>query len=134
MVARIAWGYVADRWLGPRRMLLALAAACLLGGATLWQAAAVKAWLQAALPELDSVADVIDQRRAASETARRAGERASEALAAAEAAGYDLTAILTMNDLVRSDNCFFAATGISTGAIATKTAPEAHSRVGAAPR
>ncbi len=25
VVARIAWGYVADRWLGPRRMLLALA-------------------------------------------------------------------------------------------------------------
>ncbi|MEZ5377477.1 MAG: class II fructose-bisphosphatase [Acidimicrobiales bacterium] len=35
--------------------------------------------------------------------------------AAAEAAGYDLDAVLTLNDLVRSDNCFFAATGISTG-------------------
>jgi MFS family permease len=31
VVARIAWGFVSDRWLGPRRMLLALAlgmAAC----------------------------------------------------------------------------------------------------------
>ena len=37
--------------------------------------------------------------------------------AAAEEGGYDLDAILTMNDLVRTDNCFFAATGISTGAL-----------------
>ncbi len=34
---------------------------------------------------------------------------------AALAAGYDLNAVLTMDDLVRTDNCFFAATGISTG-------------------
>ena len=30
-------------------------------------------------------------------------------------AGYDLTAVLTIDDLVRGDNCFFAATGITDG-------------------
>jgi len=30
-------------------------------------------------------------------------------------AGYDLAAVLTQDDLVRSDNCFFAATGITDG-------------------
>jgi fructose-1,6-bisphosphatase II len=30
-------------------------------------------------------------------------------------AGYDLDAVLTANDLVRGDNCFFAATGITDG-------------------
>ncbi len=30
-------------------------------------------------------------------------------------AGYDLDRVLTGNDLVRSDNCFFAATGITDG-------------------
>jgi len=35
--------------------------------------------------------------------------------AAAEAAGYDLDAVLATEDLVRSDNCFFAATGITDG-------------------
>ncbi len=30
-------------------------------------------------------------------------------------AGYDLEAVLSTNDLVRSDNCFFAATGITDG-------------------
>ncbi|HVX21262.1 MAG TPA: class II fructose-bisphosphatase [Acidimicrobiales bacterium] len=30
-------------------------------------------------------------------------------------AGYDLDAVLTTDDLVRSDNCFFAATGITDG-------------------
>ncbi len=30
-------------------------------------------------------------------------------------AGYDLTAVLGTDDLVRSDNCFFAATGITDG-------------------
>ena len=34
---------------------------------------------------------------------------------AAVAAGYDLDAVLTANDLVRGDNCFFAATGITDG-------------------
>jgi fructose-1,6-bisphosphatase II len=34
---------------------------------------------------------------------------------AAIAAGYDLDAVLTEDDLVRSDNCFFAATGITDG-------------------
>ncbi len=34
---------------------------------------------------------------------------------AAIAAGYDLTAVLGTDDLVRSDNCFFAATGITDG-------------------
>ncbi len=30
-------------------------------------------------------------------------------------AGYDVDAVLTTNDLVRGDNCFFAATGITDG-------------------
>ena len=30
-------------------------------------------------------------------------------------AGYDLEAILTLEDLVRGDNCFFAATGVTDG-------------------
>jgi fructose-1,6-bisphosphatase II len=30
-------------------------------------------------------------------------------------AGYDLDAVLTQDDLVRGDNCFFAATGITDG-------------------
>lgn len=34
---------------------------------------------------------------------------------AAIAAGYDLDAILTTEDLVRGDNCFFAATGVTDG-------------------
>jgi len=34
---------------------------------------------------------------------------------AALAAGYDLDAVLTTNDLVKGDNCFFAATGITDG-------------------
>jgi fructose-1,6-bisphosphatase II len=34
---------------------------------------------------------------------------------AASDAGYDLTAVLTTDDLVRGDNCFFAATGITDG-------------------
>ena len=41
--------------------------------------------------------------------------RDAEEQAAAEAEGYDFDRILTMDDLVASDNCFFAATGISTG-------------------
>jgi len=41
--------------------------------------------------------------------------RDDEERAAAEAEGYDFEAVLTMDDLVRSDDCFFAATGISTG-------------------
>jgi fructose-1,6-bisphosphatase II len=35
--------------------------------------------------------------------------------AALAAAGYDPSAVLTTDDLVRSDNCFFAATGITDG-------------------
>ncbi len=35
--------------------------------------------------------------------------------AAIEAAGLDSAAVLTIDDLVRSDNCFFAATGITDG-------------------
>jgi fructose-1,6-bisphosphatase II len=31
------------------------------------------------------------------------------------AAGYDLSQVLTTNDLVRGDNCFFAATGVTDG-------------------
>ena len=34
---------------------------------------------------------------------------------AAIAAGYDLTQVLTTDDLVRGDNCFFAATGVTDG-------------------
>ncbi|HEY9558468.1 MAG TPA: class II fructose-bisphosphatase [Acidimicrobiales bacterium] len=34
---------------------------------------------------------------------------------AAVAAGYDLSKVLTDDDLVAGDNCFFAATGITTG-------------------
>jgi len=34
---------------------------------------------------------------------------------AAEAAGYDLDAVLTLDDLVASDDCFFAATGVTDG-------------------
>ncbi len=32
-----------------------------------------------------------------------------------EASGLDVSAVLTIDDLVRSDNCFFAATGITDG-------------------
>ena len=35
--------------------------------------------------------------------------------AAAIAAGYDLDAVLTTDDLVKGDNCFFAATGVTDG-------------------
>jgi fructose-1,6-bisphosphatase II len=31
------------------------------------------------------------------------------------AQGYDLAEILTTDDLVRGDNCFFAATGVTDG-------------------
>ncbi|HVA08639.1 MAG TPA: class II fructose-bisphosphatase [Acidimicrobiales bacterium] len=41
--------------------------------------------------------------------------RNEEERAAALAAGYDLDAVLTTDDLVRGDNCFFAATGITDG-------------------
>ncbi|HVF33523.1 MAG TPA: class II fructose-bisphosphatase [Acidimicrobiales bacterium] len=41
--------------------------------------------------------------------------RNDEERAAGVAAGYDLDAVLTTDDLVRSDNCFFAATGITDG-------------------
>ena len=34
---------------------------------------------------------------------------------AAETAGYDVGRVLTTEDLVRSDDCFFAATGITDG-------------------
>ena len=34
---------------------------------------------------------------------------------AALAAGYDLEAVLTTDDLVKGDNCFFAATGVTDG-------------------
>jgi fructose-1,6-bisphosphatase II len=35
--------------------------------------------------------------------------------AAAEAAGYDIDRVLTTDDLVQGDNCFFAATGVTDG-------------------
>ncbi len=41
--------------------------------------------------------------------------RNAEERRAAVEAGYDLEAVLTTNDLVRGDNCFFAATGITDG-------------------
>jgi fructose-1,6-bisphosphatase II len=41
---------------------------------------------------------------------RDEGERA-----AAEAAGYDIERVLTTDDLVQGDNCFFAATGVTDG-------------------
>ena len=41
--------------------------------------------------------------------------RNDEERAAAVAAGYDLGQVLTTDDLVRGDNCFFAATGITDG-------------------
>ncbi len=41
---------------------------------------------------------------------RDAAERA-----AAEATGYDLDAVLGIDDLVAGDNCFFAATGVTNG-------------------
>ena len=34
---------------------------------------------------------------------------------AAAAAGYDISRVLTTDDLVRGDNCFFAATGVTDG-------------------
>jgi fructose-1,6-bisphosphatase II len=41
--------------------------------------------------------------------------RNSEERQRALGAGYDLDMVLTTNDLVKSDNCFFAATGITDG-------------------
>jgi len=41
--------------------------------------------------------------------------RNDEERAATVAAGYDIDAVLTTNDLVQGDNCFFAATGITDG-------------------
>ena len=41
--------------------------------------------------------------------------RNDEERSAAVAAGYKLDAVLGVDDLVRSDNCFFAATGITDG-------------------
>jgi fructose-1,6-bisphosphatase II len=41
--------------------------------------------------------------------------RNEEERRAAEDAGYDLDSILTIDDLVQGDNCFFAATGVTDG-------------------
>jgi fructose-1,6-bisphosphatase II len=41
--------------------------------------------------------------------------RNAEEHAEAIALGYDLSAVLTTDDLVRGDNCFFAATGVTDG-------------------
>jgi fructose-1,6-bisphosphatase II len=41
--------------------------------------------------------------------------RNDEERRAAQAAGYDLDAVLSTDDLVRGDNCFFAATGVTDG-------------------
>jgi fructose-1,6-bisphosphatase II len=41
--------------------------------------------------------------------------RDDEERRAAEEAGYDITRVLTQDDLVRGDNCFFSATGVTDG-------------------
>ncbi len=41
--------------------------------------------------------------------------RTDDERATLEAEGHDLDRVLTMDDLISSDNCFFAATGITTG-------------------
>jgi fructose-1,6-bisphosphatase II len=41
--------------------------------------------------------------------------RNDDEAAAAVAAGYDITKVLTTEDLVQGDNCFFAATGVTDG-------------------
>jgi fructose-1,6-bisphosphatase II len=41
--------------------------------------------------------------------------RSDDERRAALAAGYDLQAVLSTDDLVRGDNCFFAATGVTDG-------------------
>jgi fructose-1,6-bisphosphatase II len=41
--------------------------------------------------------------------------RNDEERTAAEAAGYDIQRVLTTDDLVQGDNCFFAATGVTDG-------------------
>jgi fructose-1,6-bisphosphatase II len=43
--------------------------------------------------------------------------RSDEERQAALDGGYDLDAVLTTNDLVRGDNCFFAVTGITDGEV-----------------
>jgi len=43
--------------------------------------------------------------------------RDADERAAAVAAGYDLDEVLTTDDLVRGDNCFFAVTGITDGEV-----------------
>jgi fructose-1,6-bisphosphatase II len=45
----------------------------------------------------------------------RLAPQTEEERQAALNAGYDLEKVLTVNDLVRGDNCFFAATGITDG-------------------
>ena len=40
-------------------------------------------------------------------------------MSAAVAAGYDLNHILTTDELVKGDNCFFAATGVTDGELLT---------------
>ena len=45
--------------------------------------------------------------------------RDDEERKAAVEAGYDVDAVLTTDDLVRGDNCFFAATGITDGELLT---------------
>jgi fructose-1,6-bisphosphatase II len=41
--------------------------------------------------------------------------RNEEERQSALAAGYDLSKVLTSDDLVKGDNCFFAATGVTDG-------------------
>jgi fructose-1,6-bisphosphatase II len=53
--------------------------------------------------------------------------RNDEERIALEEAGYDLDQVLGMDDLVSSDNCFFAATGISNGDLLRGVQISAHS-------
>jgi fructose-1,6-bisphosphatase II len=52
---------------------------------------------------------------------RNADERA-----AAVAAGYDLERVLSTDDLVKGDNCFFAVTGITDGEVLKGVHYDAH--------
>jgi fructose-1,6-bisphosphatase II len=45
---------------------------------------------------------------------------------AAQSAGYDLSAVLTTDDLVQGDNCFFAATGVTDGELLRGVRYDAH--------
>src|SRR5918999_47263 len=58
----------------------------------------------------EHLADLLDLDRPLGETIELVAERK-----AAEDAGYDVTRVLTQDDLVKGDNCFFCATGVTDG-------------------